>query len=399
MTQTSQLLAGAAACPISPDLGAHSVYLAGFGRNRVATEVHRDLMVRALALRLGDETFVLAVCDLVGLGHPDVLGIRKLAGDRGLDPDNLVVACTHTHSGPDTLGLWGPDAQTSGRDEMYVTRLRETIAEAALAAVDDLQPATLYAGRGALEGWIRNARDPEIIDRDLLVLRAASPDDAPIFTLMNLACHPEVLWNDSTLLSPDYAGVACSALDADGGTAILAVGALGGMLTPDVPDHSVASVEAMGEAVAGRARELLQDAQSLAVDELSFVRREVPLPLETPLLQAALEAGLLSRPDSGTGERISEVGLATLGAVRMASAPGELLPRVGFQVKALLDCPYPFLIGLADDEIGYVLPQEEFQLPEDPFEPGEHYEETMSLGPETAPRLLAAWQALLGRTS
>ena len=397
MTQTSQLLAGAAARRITPELGEQPVYLAGFGRNRVATDVHRDLMVRAMALRRGADTFVLAVCDLTGLGRPDVLKIRELAKDRGVDPDTLVVACTHTHSGSDTLGLWGPDARTSGRDEAYLTTLRETIADAAAAAVEALQPASLYAARGALVGWLRNARDPDILDRDLLVLRAETADGAPLFTLMNLACHPEVLWNDSTLLSPDYAGVACAALDADGGTAILAVGALGGMMTPDVPDHSVETVEAMGEAVAQRARELLQDAQLLSVDALSFVRQEVPLPLETPLLQAALEAGLLSRPGGGAGERVSEVGVATLGAVRMATAPGELLPRVGFDVKALLDCPYPFLIGLADDEIGYVLPQDEFQLPEDPYNSGEHYEETMSLGPETAPRLLAAWQALLGR--
>ena len=397
MTQTSQVLAGAAARRITPELGEQPVYLAGFGRNRVATDVHRDLMVRAMALKLGDDTFVLAVCDLTGLGRPDVLKIRELAQARGVAPDSLVVACTHTHSGSDTLGLWGPDARTSGRDEAYITTLRETIADAAAAAVDELQPASLYAARGALVGWLRNARDPDILDRDLLVLRAETADGAPLFTLMNLACHPEVLWNDSTLLSPDYAGVACAALDVDGGMAILAVGALGGMMTPDVPDHSVETVEAMGEAVAQRARELLHGAQPIAVDALSFVRQEVPLPLETPLLQAALEAGLLSRPGGGAGERVSEVGVATLGAVRMATAPGELLPRVGFDVKALLDCPYPFLIGLADDEIGYVLPQDEFQLPEDPYNSGEHYEETMSLGPETAPRLLAAWQALLGR--
>jgi hypothetical protein len=52
------------------------------------------------------------------------------------------------------------------------------------------------------------------------------------------------------------------------------------------------------------------------------------------------------------------------------------------------------VIVLANDEIGYILPQDEYIYPENPFEPGTHYEETMSIGPETAPRLIGALRAL-----
>ena len=293
------------------------------------------------------------------------------------------------------MGLWGPDVQTPGRDPNYLDMLRETIVDAAREAVDALQPASLVATRGELAGWIRNARDAEIVDRDLLVLRALNDANEPIFTLLNLACHPEVLWNDSTLISPDYAGAACRAVEREGGVAALAVGAIGGMLTPDAPDHSVASVTAMGSAVAARALQLLAGAERLSVEQIAFRRKTVPLPVETPLLQAAVDAGLVPVAHDDAGRTVTEVGLALLDPVRMATAPGELLPQVGFEVKALLDCPYPFIVGLADDEIGYVLPQDAFVLPDDPFEPGDHYEETMSLGPDTAPGLLAAWQELL----
>jgi hypothetical protein len=50
---------------------------------------------------------------------------------------------------------------------------------------------------------------------------------------------------------------------------------------------------------------------------------------------------------------------------------------------------------LANDELGYILPQEDYVYPEDPFEPGDHYEETMSVGPEAGPRLLSALRAML----
>lgn len=47
------------------------VYLAGFGRNRVAQTIHDDLYVRALALQhgdtRGDTRLILAALDLIGL--------------------------------------------------------------------------------------------------------------------------------------------------------------------------------------------------------------------------------------------------------------------------------------------------------------------------------------------
>jgi hypothetical protein len=51
--------------------------------------------------------------------------------------------------------------------------------------------------------------------------------------------------------------------------------------------------------------------------------------------------------------------------------------------------------GLTNDELGYILPQEDYAYPENPFEPGEHYEETMSIGPEAGPRLRRALQQLI----
>ncbi len=53
------------------------------------------------------------------------------------------------------------------------------------------------------------------------------------------------------------------------------------------------------------------------------------------------------------------------------------------------------VIGLANDELGYILPYENFVYPRNPFNPGDHYEETMSIGPEAGPHLLAALRTLI----
>ena len=61
----------------------------------------------------------------------------------------------------------------------------------------------------------------------------------------------------------------------------------------------------------------------------------------------------------------------------------------------MLGTPYRFLIGLADDELGYLLPSNEFVYPRNPLNPGAHYEETMSLSKYATPLLVEAWASLL----
>src|ERR1044071_7067022 len=109
----SSFLAGSASRVITPTPGEQPIFLAGFQHDRRALAVHSELYARALALRLDDLAFVLVVCDLIGLGRPDVDDIRAALAARDIQAE-LVVACTHTHSGPDTIGLWGPEPTTSG---------------------------------------------------------------------------------------------------------------------------------------------------------------------------------------------------------------------------------------------------------------------------------------------
>ncbi|MFZ1771916.1 MAG: hypothetical protein WAU00_22075, partial [Caldilinea sp.] len=70
------LAIGYAQATITPAL-ARPVFLAGFGRNRRAESVHDDLFVRALALREGDVTVVLAAVDLIGLARQTVQEISR----------------------------------------------------------------------------------------------------------------------------------------------------------------------------------------------------------------------------------------------------------------------------------------------------------------------------------
>ena len=82
-----------------------------------------------------------------------------------------------------------------------------------------------------------------------------------------------------------------------------------------------------------------------------------------------------------------------VGGGRGAAAPLELLPKLGLRIKGEMSGKYRFLICLANDELGYIIPEEEFGA--DKF----GYERTRSLGPRTGTIILEAALELLGEGS
>jgi hypothetical protein len=390
------LLAGAATRVITPSLDGSPVFLAGFGNNRRATGVHLDLRVSALALQHGATEVILVACDLIGLDLSEVVVARERLGARGIDPGSLVVTCTHTHSGPDTIGLWGETRAVSGVDRSYLSRVHEAIAAVAEEALGRVAPARLRVGMSRLEGHVLNHRTPDLIDDEVAVCQFVAPDDQVIATLLNLACHPEVLVNDSTLLSPDYAGVACQAIEtAVGGVALHVSGALGGMLSPATTERTPASAERMGRVYAEAALAAVAGSPAREVERLTLRRAELELPMENPLFVAGQEAGILPRRLTPNGTVTTTLVFIDLGPAQIITVPGELLPRLGFELKALLPGPCRVVVGLADDELGYILPDDEYVHPVDYADPGAQYEESMSLGPRTGSLVMAAARNLI----
>jgi hypothetical protein len=94
----------------------------------------------------------------------------------------------------------------------------------------------------------------------------------------------------------------------------------------------------------------------------------------------------------------SEVNLIKIGKLWFATVPGELLPKLGLQLKVLMKdagAQVAGVIGLANDELGYILPVEDFKYPWNPFKPGKHYEETNSIGKTIAPQVMGALRQII----
>ena len=434
---SAELRAGAARRTITPSLDRGPVWLAGFGFNRAATGIHDDLWVRCAALSDGSRSVVLCGADLIGLFYEDVEQIR--AAVRARQPRlNVVIATTHVHQGPDTMGLWGPKLGVSGRNPDYNRLVIERTVEAAQEAAATMRPATLNAAQVTspeLESFIHDSRPPVVLDAELIVLSFDGRDGKPIATLVNWANHPEVLGSKNTLITADYAAWLYQRLEQRwGGTVILFNGALGGMQSPlgasvkdpdtglPAPEASFRKAELIGMRVADLAWEGLAKSKPLRVDTVVYRETAVRIPLANANFRRALEAGIFGpvkrlEPDGSLRTVVGLLRLESRGrpVVEAAMIPGELYPelsRGGIErypgadfpdapfekpLKQIMTAPFRLVIGLANDEIGYIIPKAEWDEKPPWLKNAERpwYGEVNSVGPDAAPRIAAAFEELL----
>ncbi len=195
-----QLHVGAAEAIITPPVGTP---MDGYSsRQGVATGVHDDLHARALVLDDGRSRLATVSCDLVGVDRRLVARARELVqAATGIEADHVMVAATHTHSGPGGL--------RRDMDEPLIDVTARQIAGAVGVADTSKQPAVLKVGYGTVDSVSQNRRHPDWpIQTRLTVLLADSPDPLapPVAALVNFACHATVMNYDNLLISADYPG-------------------------------------------------------------------------------------------------------------------------------------------------------------------------------------------------
>lgn len=377
------------------------VYLAGFGNDRRAQTIHDELYARALAIQTEQLTLVLVALDLIGFFRSDVYEVV----DRVNRPDvQIVIASTHTHHGPDTMGLWGPDQKTRGVDLDYMAAIKKKIADVIHASLSTLKPASVKFASVNVPGLVKNARNPETLDDELTLLQFLDVDQRSLVTLFNFPCHPEVLWELNPHITSDYVHYLRAEVEEQtGAPCIFFSGALGGMLTPDVKDHSFEEAEGMGRKLA---REGVEALSAVKVSEqllgISVTKKQVKAKLTNILYKLAFARKLLPDGRDKNGCITTEVNLIKIGGLWLATVPGELLPRLGLRLKAWMKeagAQVTGVIGLANDELGYILPVEDFKYPWNPFKPGKHYEETNSIGRDITPKIMDALHEIIAKRS
>ena len=238
-----------------------ALFIGGFGYRRPALGVHDSIEARAVVLAQDGSYVAMVGLDLVGLGHRRIDQAAARLAEEGFDADRLVVASTHNHQGPDTMGLWGdPLAGVSGYDPEYQDVVVEAIVAAVKEAAAGMEAVTLTVGaqrmrdRGAwfngsvfggvnptakMHGMIHDIRDPVVVSDQVLAVQGKAADGSTVFTFTSWSGHPEVRGGNNNDLSADWVGVMRDVVEARlGGVVVHLPECLGGMqsaLGGDVP--------------------------------------------------------------------------------------------------------------------------------------------------------------------
>jgi hypothetical protein len=430
---------------ITPRVGDKAVYMAGFGQNRKATGVHDPLYARAVVLQHDGRKIALVSVDLVGLFHASIQRVRQqLAGF-----SYVLVSSTHNHEGPDTLGLWGPNPFTSGIDPAYLKSVEDRIVQAVKAAERSVRPVDARLGTACDADLLHDGRLPLVKHDELVALRFTEPK-APkcVGLLVQWNCHPETLDSKNTKLSADFVGATVSYLRGKHQCPVVYfTGTVGGLMTSlHVPvkdekgnalaDGTFEKSIRYGELVGRLAEKALSKARAVRLTPFAVRSREIFVPLDNKLYLIGWQLGVLDRPaylwrnDPDRAERArppvdpktrlamkTELAWLRLGELDVACIPGEIYPELVLDriqdpadlaadfpdapvepgIYRQLKGPHRMLIGLANDEIGYILPKRQWDEVS-PFCYGRkkaQYGEINSVGPETAPILCRAFKELV----
>ena len=411
-------------------------WIAGFGNRRAANGVHDDLWARTMIIDDGKTRLAIVSLDIIGFMNNEVIDVRKrIPESAGIT--YTIITSTHTHEAPDMLGLWGKSNFRSGVNLEYLEYIKKQIVISIETAVSSLRPAVLEVSEDltGADPFVADGRLPDIFDNGLRLIKATDRENGnTLGSLIAWADHPEVLWSKNLLISSDFPHYVRQYVEKGvftgdslvkpgiGGTAVYVNGAVGGLMTTD-PDLAVKDpftgeefmepsfrkAEAVGKQVALLALSSMdKPALKLRKAGISLVVRTLNLPIDNILFRLGDALGVFHRGMAGWMNMRSELAVLNIGPLSFATLPGEVYPEIlngGVDapegrdfitdpvevpsVREMMSGKFRFVFGLANDEIGYIIPKSQWDV-KAPFVFGRkeaQYGEENSLGPETGPIL------------
>jgi len=209
---------------VTPPLGTG---MAGYFTARRAEGILDDLYSRALVVSEGDVHVALVVTDLIYVPDADVAAMKeRVTAATGIPGDHILLAATHTHTGPITVAKPG-----FHRDDEAMTTWVRLTAGAVEMAFRRRTEVKVAAGRGSLPGVAFNRRyrmkngrvftnpglgNPDIIeaagpvDPEVVVLRFDDLEGRPVGILTSFSCHCDTV--GGSMFSADWVGVAAATL-------------------------------------------------------------------------------------------------------------------------------------------------------------------------------------------
>jgi hypothetical protein len=411
-------------------------YLAGYDRGVRATGVLDDIYVRSVFLKdsFSDGGVVLAVIDCVGICNKDINEIRTEVKKK-LNTNSEIsinVMATHVHASPDTQGLWGKGIKC-GINKNHMKRLKSISVECILNSINNIKPGNLFFGKVLTENMILDNRLPFVHDDHLVRIRFVPDDNSPDLYILNIGCHPELLGDKNTKISADWPAYCGKTIyEATGAEFVYFQGANGAITSEGLSEvyegklSSEPTMKAYGKKMGEYALSVKNESSIDVEISIRCVERILPVVNKTFTFASKLRLvkNDVIKVDALNYKRAvkTEVSLLTIGNIKVLLVPGELFPELAlgeffpagesatgndYEYKTLYDMMgegEKLIFGLANDEIGYIIPDNDFYISEkNPYAfwaiPNDkhgraHYEETTCSGPFAAEMMREAVEQL-----
>lgn len=413
------------------DVKDEKYFIAGYDSNNKAKDVLDDMFARAIYIddNKGNGGVVICAIDAVGMSRKDINDIRKLVleSEETGKFKSINICCTHTHSAIDTQGLWGEKIYKSGINDEFMTKLKEKTAKAIINAYKKRTDGKLYFSCIETEDLQYDCRTPETFDRNLNRIHFVPENKGrKEIYLVNFASHAELLGSKTKSVSADFPCYMIKEIEENNTNCevVYINGAIGGMIsakeikkvyrnTIDCEEYTKEFGKTLGKLVYN-----LSDEEEIE-PIINIKSKQINVPVENFVLTLARFLKVLNNDfikKKKDAFVISEVGYLVLGKRQVAVflIPGELFPELyngeflNIDTSAnkcesdytplikITDIKKNFVVGLCNDELGYIIPKNDFYLNEKtPYINSgndhlnrNHYEETNSVGPRVAETIL-----------
>ncbi|MBI3920986.1 MAG: hypothetical protein HY318_06150 [Armatimonadetes bacterium] len=363
-----------------------------------------ELRASALVLEAGQRLCLVSCDTLVVPGHVLEQATRRIVTETGVPFSNILITATHTHHAPSTLDVLG-----FHRDEDFCDRLLESIVSAVLEATRTLDQGS--PEQVEVEFLFAESQEASVgtNSRYLLkdgttawyaypwedVIRPTGPfdPDLPVFALRRKnGSLASVVFNHSVhnigaltqgMLSPGFYGLAAQDLERrHGGTTLFLPGAFGsshntGAFGSTQNIHAVPAAECVHRVTAAVEKGLC-DAQPvlLDLDPVRVLKR--PFAYRIREFDEAEEEAAVKywaekyNPEGAEStmkvfrdmradmapvqgeERQTWLQAIRLGDIALVGVPGEMFCALGLEIRRRSPFRYTYIVGLANDTIGYI---------------------------------------------
>ncbi len=389
-SRSTDVHAGAAEIDITPPIGGR---MAGYGaRTQVSQGIHDPLHAGLLYFKKESAQMLLICLDLICVDLSFTNRVRAaIQQATGIPANAILLACSHTHSGPDGFMLDMPALKSWPDPELQDMLIRK-LSGAARWAQQSARPARLSRGLNRADGIGLNRNDPQSgpSDPQVILLRVDDENGRPLAVLFNFGCHPTIMGYDNLLLSADYPGAAKAALRQHYPDTVFLFtnGAAGDVSTRFTRrSQGFPEVQRMGLILAGAVLSAMQTSHPLPVEQIAAALEPVTLPLRVFPEPAQAEAKLaeqrqnlaklqaanapsgeirkaITRAEGAQGQVVmskefagqthfeTEIQALHIGAMNLIALPGEPFTRTVREIKAMNHFPV-MVISYANDYKGY----------------------------------------------